>query len=193
MKFASNMPKALDWIAGGWQMSGQYIVQSGTPIVFGTDSFFDGQNFGLSRNERTLDRWFDTSHFVKFPNSGDDISRWPAWTGVQNLPGADYKPATSSDPRNGVYADFGNYLRRYPTRWANVRASRVNELNFGLFKSFTFSERVKAQLRGEFFNLFNHPRFGGPNTDPGSSSFGVVAPSQVNQPRVGQLALKVSF
>jgi hypothetical protein len=110
-----------------------------------------------------------------------------------NLPGASYVPKTSSDPKNGVYNDFGNYLRRYPTRWAHVRSSRVNEANFGLFKNFTVRERYKAQLRGEFFNVFNHPRFGGPQTDPGNSSFGRVTPSQNNMPRVVQLALKVSF
>jgi hypothetical protein len=180
--YFANMPKALDAVVGGWQLSGQYIIQSGAPVVFGTNSFFDGQDMSIPRNERALDRWFETEHFVKFPNSGDDISRWPAWTGVHSLPGANY-----------VYADFGNYIRKYPTRWSNVRASRTNELNLGLFKNFRFGERVKAQLRGEFFNIFNHARFGHPNTDPGSSVFGVVTPSQVNQPRVGQMALKISF
>ena len=92
--------------------------------------------------------------------------------------------------KNGAYADFGNYVRRYPTRWANVRASRVKECNFGLFKNFKAAERFKAQLRGEFFNSFNHPRFGGPETNPGSSSFGRVTPSQNNMPRVVQIALK---
>ena len=191
--FATNMPKALDAVVGGWQLSGQYIIQSGAPIVFGTNSFFDGQNMSIPRTERTLDRWFETEHFVKFPNSGDDISRWPAWTGVHTMPGANFVPQTATDPKNGVFADFGNYVRNYPTRWSNVRASRVNELNLGLFKNFRFGEKIKAQLRGEFFNIFNHARFGHPNTDPGSSSFGIVTPSQVNQPRVGQMALKISF
>ena len=56
--------------------------------------------------------------------------------------------------------------------------------------------RVKPGTVGVYldaFNVFNHARFDGPNTDPGSSSFGIVSPSQVNQPRVGQLALKLSF
>lgn len=192
-KFGGSMPKWTDAIAGGWQLSGQYVVQSGAPVAFGTDSFFDGQDFHYTRGERTLDKWFDTSHFIKFPNAQDDISQWPTWTGVQNMPGAGFKPQSSADPKNGVYADFGNYVRRYPTRWANSRMSRVNEFNFGLFKNFRFTERWKAQVRGEFFNLFNHPRFGGPNTDPGSASFGRVTPAQNNMPRVVQLALKLSF
>ncbi|MBI4890830.1 MAG: TonB-dependent receptor [Acidobacteria bacterium] len=192
-KFGNSMSKWLDAFAGGWQASGQYIVQSGSPVVFDTNSFFDGAEFAYDRGTRTLDKWFDTTHFIKFPGANDDISLWPAWTGVQSMPGASYKPQTSTDPRNGVYADFGNYVRRYPTRWAHSRVSRVNELNFGLFKNITITERVKAQFRGEFFNMFNHPRFGSPNTDPGSSSFGRVTPSQLNMPRVIQLALKLSF
>lgn len=192
-KFLANAPKVVDAIIGGWEVTGQFIIQSGAPVVFSDDSFFDGQNFGLKRNERTLDRWFDTTHFVKFPNQNDDLSLFPAWTGVHSMPGANFKPSTSSDPKNGVYANFGNYVRRYPTRWANVRASRVNEWNLGLFKNFRFAERIKAQLRGEFFNAFNHPRFPAPEDNPASANFGRVSPYQQNQPRTVQLALKLTF
>jgi hypothetical protein len=192
-KLFSSMPKVVDAVLGGWELTGQYTIQSGAPIVFGTDSFYDGQDFHLERGERTLTRWFDTSHFVKFPGANDDLSLYPTWTGVQNLPGAGYKPSVSTDPRNGVYADFGNYVRRYPTRWANVRASRVNELNLGIYKNFTLRENWKVQVRGEAFNAFNHPRFGAPTTNPGSANFGVVDPSQLNQARVLQLAVKINF
>ena len=192
-KFGTNMPKWGDAFLGGWQLSGQYIIQSGAPVVFGTDSFFDGQDFHIARGERTLDRWFDTSHFVKFPGANDNLSLWPSWTGVMNLPGANFRPQTASDPRNGVFASFGNFVRRYPTRWANVRASRVNEASAGLFKNLALTEKVKLQIRGEFFNLFNHPRFGSPETNPGSANFGRVTPSQLNMPRVIQVAMKLSF
>ena len=192
-KFFAKMPKALDAVLGGWELTGQFTIQSGAPIVFNDTSFYDGADFHLSRDERTLARWFDISHFVKFPNSNDDISLFPAWTGVQYLPGANYRPSGPNDPRNGVYASFGNYVRRYPTRWGNARASRVNEVNLGIYKNFRMSENWKVQLRGEAFNLFNHPRFGAPNTNPASADFGVVAPSQLNQARVMQLAVKINF
>jgi hypothetical protein len=192
-KLFASMPKVMDTILGGWELSGQFTIQSGAPIVFGANSFYDGTDFHLSSDERTLSRWFDTSHFVKFPNSNDNLSLFPAWTGVQNLPGASYRPSSQSDPRNGVYADFGNYVRRYPTRWGNVRASRVNEVNLGIYKNFKLSEDWKVQVRGEAFNLFNHPRFGAPNTDPANANFGVVDPSQFNQARVMQLAIKINF
>jgi hypothetical protein len=192
-KYGGAMPKALDAVAGGWQLSGQFTIQSGTPTVFGTDSFFDGQDFHLARNDRTLARWFDTTRFVKFPNSQDDLALFPVWTGVHSMPGANYKPRTSNDPKNGVYANFGNYVRRYPTRWANVRNSRVNELNLGIYKNFQAAERWKIQFRSEMFNAFNHPRFPGPEANPGSSNFGRVGEFQQNQARIIQLALKINF
>jgi len=189
-----NMPRALDAIVGEWQVTGQYTFVSGSPITFGTNSFFDGKDPALHGKDPTLAQWFDTSHFFKFPGNGDDISQWPAWTGVQNLPGGtNCNPTGPNPPKNCVYADFANFLRTYPTRWTDVRASRTTEMNFGLYKNFQLTERWKAQLRGEAFNLFNHPRFGGPNTDPASSQFGIVAPAQVNEPRVLQFALKISF
>ena len=192
-RFFDDMPRAADLVLGGWELSGQYVVQSGAPVVFGTDSFYDGQPFDLRRDQRTLDRWFDTSRFVKFPNQQDDLSLFPAWTGVHTLPGADYRPSGPNDPRNGVYANFGNFVRRYPTRWANVRAHNTHELNLGLFKNFRIREGLKAQVRMEAFNALNRPRFGGPNTDPASANFGRVTPAQQNTPRVLQVALKLSF
>jgi len=41
--------------------------------------------------------------------------------------------------------------------------------------------------------LLNTPWFGAPNTTLGSSNFGVVSPSQANDPRNVQLALRLTF
>lgn len=188
-----NMNKWLDALVGGWQVTAQYNLQSGVPVVFGTDAFFDGKDFSLPKDKQSLNQWFDTTHFIRFPNQNTDISNYPAWTGIQNLPGYNYKPAPNDTIKNGVYQDFGNYVRNYPTRWANVRASRVNELNGGLYKNFQPLERIRLQLRFEAFNALNHPRFGAPNSDPASSSFGRVAPSQQNSARVIQMAAKLYF
>lgn len=192
-KVWTTMPKVLDIFLGGWELTGQYSIQSGKPIVFGTDSFYDGGDISIPRNERTLEKWFDTSHFYRFPDKNTDISSYPAWTGIQNLPGYNYKPAANDSIKNGVYQDFATYVRTYPTRWGNVRASRVNELNAGLYKNFKIKEKVKIQFRFETFNAFNHVRFDAPNTDPTSSRFGSVDKVQVNNARQVQTALKIIF
>jgi hypothetical protein len=193
-RFGGGMPGALDAVIGGWELAGQLTLQSGTPTVFGADSFYDYQDLHLGRDQRTLDRWFDTSHFVRFPDKKADISSYPAWTNIMSYPGANYRaPNPNDDVQNGVYKDFGTFVRRYPTRWGNVRNSRVNEVNLGVFKNFKITEQTKLQFRMETFNAFNHPRFGGPNTDPGSANFGRVTPAQENTARLVQLALKLNF
>jgi len=188
-----GMPKVLDFVAGGWQLSGQFNLQSGVPVVFGTDSFFSGNNFALPRDQQSLNRWFDTTQFQRFPDKNADITTYPAWTGVMSLPGANYKPAAGDTIKNGVYQDFATYIRNYPTRWGNVRASRVNNLDLGMYKNFRIMEKVRVQFRFETYNTFNHARFAAPNSDPTSSSFGIVGPTQQNAPRTIQMALKLSF
>ena len=51
---------------------------------------------------------------LRVNNSG--ISTYPAWTGIQNLPGYAWVPPAGDSARNGVYQDFGTYVCNYPTR-----------------------------------------------------------------------------
>jgi hypothetical protein len=192
-KLGGNMPKVLDAVLGGWMLSGQFNIQSGVPVVFGTDSFFSGADFALSKDKQSLAQWFDTTQFIRFPAKNTDISNYPAWTGIQSLPGYNFKPSASDTARNGVYQDFATYIRNYPTRWADVRASRVNNVDTVISKNWSIRERVRIQYRFEAYNLFNHVRFGGPNTDPTSASFGKVDPTQQNNARLVQMALKLYY
>jgi hypothetical protein len=192
-KFWTAMPKVANAFIGGWELAGQFNIQSGVPVVFGTDSFFSGKDFALPKGQQTLSQWFDTTQFVRFPAKNTDISAYPAWTGIQNLPGYNYKPAASDSIKNGVYQDFSNYIRPYPTRWGDVRASRVNNVDLNISKNFMIRERVRLQYRFEVYNAFNHVRFGGPNTDPTSASFGKVDPTEQNNARLVQMALKLYF
>jgi hypothetical protein len=192
-KFGTGMPKAADVILGGWQLSGQFTIQSGVPVVFGTDSFFTGRDFALPHDKQSLNDWFDTRQFIPFPSKNTDISNYPAWTGIQNLPGYNYKPAAGDTIKNGVYQDFAGFVRTYPTRWGDVRASRVDNVDGGIYKNFRLRDRLKLQYRFEAFNLFNHVRFPAPDTNPGGATFGRITPNQQNQPRQVQMALKLSF
>ncbi|SPE33291.1 TonB-dependent receptor [Candidatus Sulfopaludibacter sp. SbA3] len=194
--FGRTMPKWADALVGGWEMSGNYRIQSGVPVVFGTASFFSGKDLSLPRGKQSLNEWFDTSQFYPFPNSNTTLATlatYPAWTGVQSLPGYSYVPVAGDTIKNGVYQDFANYVQRYPSRWSDVRASRVNNLDVGLYKTFNVSERWRVQLRANAFNTFNHPRFAAPDTNPSDSTFGRVPLSQQNLPRGVEFAVRASF
>jgi hypothetical protein len=133
----------------------------------------------------------------------EPVSRVPVQEHTHGIPacldgssepaGYSYVPAPSDSAKNGVYQDFATIIRNYPTRWSDVRASRVNEVNLGIYKNFHPTERTKLQLRFEAFNAFNHPRFPAPDTSPASSTFGVVQKSQQNNARAIQMGAKLSF
>jgi hypothetical protein len=64
-----------------------------------------------------------------------------------------------------------------------------------VFKDFGLArvrEGMRLQMRVESFNTFNHPHFQGPDTNVGSSDFGIIT-STVSSARELQLALKLYF
>ena len=65
--------------------------------------------------------------------------------------------------------------------------------DFSLIKDFALPRKnTGLQFRAEFFNLFNHPQYGAPVADISAPGFGSVG-STVNNPRLIQLALKLTF
>jgi hypothetical protein len=75
----------------------------------------------------------------------------------------------------------------------NIR-QRIHPLvDASLFKQFQIREGTSFEIRGEFFNVFNTPNFGGPGTGLGSSTFGVVTLTQANDARIGQLTARINF
>ncbi len=64
-------------------------------------------------------------------------------------------------------------------------------VNLSIAKTTNITERMKVEIRADFFNAFNHAEFGLPSTSIGSSTFGQI--STTAAPRVIQLAARFSF
>ena len=60
-------------------------------------------------------------------------------------------------------------------------------------KWFNITERWRLNIRGEAFNLFNHPLFKGPDTTYQDARFGMLPLEQQNFPRLIQVAAKLQF
>jgi hypothetical protein len=158
-------------IAGGWKVNGVATLQSGVPIGTPGGIFLIGDP-RLPEGQQSLARWFNTCTLTA--------------TGArQNCASATETPVFQIQP--------ANTLRSHSTRFSNIRTSRPPQIDLSLFKSFTLKEGVSLQFRAEAFNFTNTPWFGGPNTTAGSAAFGVVTPSQINDQRNVQLALKLIF
>ena len=83
-------------------------------------------------------------------------------------------------------------IRAFPTRFNNLRADGVNNLDASLLKNFMLKEYLKMQFRFEAFNALNRAEFDIPVLNPVSSAFGRTQ-AQANLPRRIQMALRLVF
>jgi hypothetical protein len=95
-------------------------------------------------------------------------------------------PSSAQVQANPALATYGTLPRNF------FRGPSVVNMDMSLSKStFLFRERVKLEIRGDFFNIFNHAEFNNPITNISSSQFGQVIGTA--DPRIIQLAVRFSF
>jgi len=73
----------------------------------------------------------------------------------------------------------------------SLRGPGYFDVDLALSREFKAYEKVTLAVRGEAFNLFNHPNFMGPNGNIASSSFGQI--TTANDPRILQASMKLIF
>jgi hypothetical protein len=182
-RFGAGATGIVGNLISGWSVNGVTTFQAGFPLGFTATPNLIGNGYGLRPNvdpncDKTiegdaidrLDRWFNTSCF-SVPNAGFNAAN----------------PA--SDPR--LRWALGNASRTDP----DLRMHGVNNWNFAVSKATRIGDRVNLMLRLEAFNLFNRVQFGRPNTavtTAATSTLGEVT-SQANQPRLMQLAFRLTF
>jgi hypothetical protein len=72
-----------------------------------------------------------------------------------------------------------------------VRTPGSWNLDAAILKNLPIHESFAMQLRGDFFNFFNHANLNAPNSNYSGGGFGNI--TSVSAPRIIQLALKVVF
>ena len=64
-------------------------------------------------------------------------------------------------------------------------------VDFSTAKTFAVTERIRTELRGQFFNVFNFANFNIPGHTLGNSDFGII--SSALPARTVEVALRVMF
>jgi Carboxypeptidase regulatory-like domain len=77
---------------------------------------------------------------------------------------------------------FGTANRRF------FHGPGINNTDFGISKMIPLNEARHFEIRGEFFNIFNHAQFSNPSGDISSANFGNV--TSARDPRIGQVSAK---
>ena len=168
-KFLSGAKGAAGKLISGWGLDGVLTMQRGFPLFITASQNLSNAFAGTARpNVNGQDPNMD---------SGSAVSRLSRWfnTSVFSQPAA---------------FTFGNAPRTLP----NVRSEGIDNVDFALFKDTRFGpeDKLKLQFRAEVFNLANRVQFGYPGMSFGTAQFGIVS-TQLNQPRLIQLALRLAF
>ncbi len=158
----------LHTIAGGWEVAGTVVDETGLIAVPGFSASFDP--IGLDGG------------YTNRPNIGGKMGyphKFKEWfnTNMLSVP----TPVWQGGPNQG----FGDSRRD-----SIVGPGRVN-FTTSMYKSFAIRERAHFEIRFESFNTFNHTEFNSINSSLGASQYGQVTSTQ--DPRVLELGGKFVF
>ncbi len=175
--------------AKGWQLSGFFQTQTGTPYTIfapepelGNVSQIVGADFdSAGRATQRLIRGSGGLYRLGFgrpnlcgsslTNTGADITE-QAFTANGNICSA-----------NGGIGSLGRNTLRAPNQ---------SRLDLGLVKRTKITERTSFEIGWDVFNVFNRANFGTPDSELGSPDFGKIT-NTVGGPRVMQMRARFSF
>jgi hypothetical protein len=188
-QYFGGVGKAANMIVGGWEYNIIGTYRSGVPINLpgNVDLLADPT---ISNPE--VANPFVPGYTGSFFNNCVRQLNGTSTQFVSNSAGARVSQ-TCTNPAWAIRAN--NTLRTIPFRLANLRQPSAPTYDMSLNKSFIFTESVRFQFRVEAFNVFNHPLYGNPDTNPTSNTFGILNPNngQRNIPRQIQLGFKLLF
>ncbi len=161
-RFSSQ--KLINGIFGGWNLTGIYTYQSGTP--FSVLSGVDNARTGTPNQRADIIGDYELSGDR---TRGEQIARW-------------FNTAAFTTNALGTFGNSGRNI---------VIGPDFKSLNVGLHKNFAITESMRIQLRGEAFNVLNNVNLNLPNSTVTSSAFGRI--TSAGDPRILQFAIRFVF
>ena len=155
--------------------------------------------------------FFQLDNGIEVSVQPDVVPGQPQYLYGRQYPGGRaFNPAAFTDPP--ADPTTGNPLRQGDLGRNALRGFPAVQWDFAIHRDFPLHESMKLQFRAELFNILNHPNFGSPNNQFGSSGFGLSSQTlaqslsngslgsggfdplyQIGGPRSVQLALRFIF
>jgi hypothetical protein len=172
---------AVGQITGGWAISGTTILQSGHPFTVNTTAAFqpvrdaNGNITGITAGSGDYNADGNNNDYPNVSTYAMGNSRHAYLTGV--FPKSNFTVPTLGTEGN--------------ERWGQFRNPGYADTDVSLSKDTRITERLRMQLRFEFYNVFNRVNLNGVNANLSSSLFG-RSTSQLN-PRNISIGAKILF
>ena len=161
----------LDAFIGGWNLNSVYTYQTGAPLLWTSGSTTVPGDYVYNGAPLNI--------------NNRQVNGYAFNVGAFDTAAAD---------------QFQYHERTFSTTFPNVRQDAINQWDVSLLKRFFITERRYFELRGEAYNVVNHPVFGapgqtsaqGPVVAATNSNFGLIT-FQDNRPRALQLGARFVF
>jgi hypothetical protein len=188
--FLSGAGTWLDRVVGGWQVTGILRMSSGAPL-----SISDAGRGTLNRNGRSARNTASSTLSKDQIKDLIGIYRTPCGIFYINpiAVNINLSDCTGAGTANAAY-----FTQASPGQAGNLERNFINgplysNVDASIIKNVRITERIRFQMRAEFFNLFNHVNFGALN---GANNDVTVATGQygifnVNSPTFGRLTTTV--
>ncbi|MGZ8867234.1 MAG: TonB-dependent receptor domain-containing protein, partial [Thermoanaerobaculia bacterium] len=175
-RWGSNWGGLMEALLGGWTTSMTYQYQSGFPLTFANNLYYDPE-----RDPRDL----KSNIGGDCPDGGIAGLDCPAWdTSGFYIPGG--------TGRTDQRIVMGNTVRRFPSTIDGMRTDDLHLMDVGVYKNFSLPASMTFQVRIEAINALNYTVLWNPNIDPTNASFGLVNQDR-NNPRDIQIGGKLTF
>jgi hypothetical protein len=176
-----NQGGVVDKILGGWEISSVFRATSGIPFFFRSGTC-------------NVPGEFLASCIPAVVSGGNPLAQ----SGGNFNPELPLFNKAAFEPVSAFEA-YGYYGTG--PRVSNVRGFGFHNQNFGLIKNTKITERLRFQIRAEFFNVWNWHIFSSTgtwgdsafNTDISSDDFGMWNGGTVSQPRNVQVGARLEF
>ena len=187
--YLSNAPKAVDAIAGGWQLSGIWLWESGLPFTPGYLDCGSDEDTGPCRP--------NIVGSASVPNPGPH--EWFAIAPPGTSGSGCLATASPTAELNANGCTRGPWSRPQPGTFGDVARDsffgpHLFNVDLSLSKNFHIWEKVSGQFRVESFNTFNHVNLGQPNATVDSPTAGqITSIASLAQMRKWQFGLRLNF
>jgi hypothetical protein len=192
-RWGTNWNPVVDAILGGWQFAAKFEWQTGQPLVFNNNTYYDP----ACGDPRSLKAQWGEDGSGAFQGVDTPIIDITCFYTLQNqqFRNAAGQPVTflASEIQLGQ-----SNIRTFPTTLSDLRFMNHHLLDFGLTKNFRVGDRVRVQVRVEALNATNYTLFGSGNVTMTSNTatfmrLNNIDSSTVMKPRDIQIGARVTF
>src|SRR6202167_587364 len=141
-----NEPGFWRAVAGGWEVTSTFMARTGFPV----NVLINRSSSSVPDGNATDQRPDLVPGVPLTPPGGATVGQW-------------INPAAFATPADGTFGDAPRDVATGPGAW---------QMDFGVGKRISLTERARLEFRSEFFNIFNHPQYGLPQATFGVPGFG---------------------